>query len=263
MRPVCLHAKDEIAAFLRRNVPLHLLELGDLDDFFWQYTTWYAWKEDGHIKELVLFYTGVALPTLLAITDDIPAMRELLQAILPLLPRRFYAHLSGDLASVFAKDYQVESRGVHYKMLLVDRSRLESVDTAEVIRLTLADIDDLRALYDASYPGNWFEPRMLETGYYYGVRRDGKLVSVAGVHVYSPQYKIGVLGNVTTHPDNRGQGLAKAACAKLCKELLKTVEYIGLNVKADNASAIPAYKRLGFEVAGEYGEFDACVLEWK
>jgi predicted GNAT family acetyltransferase len=127
----------------------------------------------------------------------------------------------------------------------------------------MGDIDHLRALYEASYPGNWFEPRMLETGFYYGVRHDGALVSVAGIHVYSPRYKIGVLGNVTTHPAFRGQRLATSTCAKLCRELLKTVEHIGLNVKADNVSAIRTYERLGFEVVGEYGEFDACMIEWK
>ena len=31
---------------------------------------------------------------------------------------------------------------------------------------------------------------------------------------------------------------------------------IGLNVKADNTSAIRCYERLGFEVVGSYGEFE-------
>lgn len=263
MKAVCLHDKQEIEAYFRRNMPIHLLEVGDLDNFFWPYTTWYALKDGAAIQALVLMYTGGGLPTLLALTDDLPAMRFLLQSLLYLLPRRFYAHLSGDLASVFSGEYRADSRGTHYKMSLVDPSKLEGVDTSEVIPLGTQDIDDLRALYSASYPGNWFEPRMLETGFYYGVRRDGALVSVAGIHVYSPLYKIGVLGNVTTHPAFRGQRLATATCARLCQELLKTVQHVGLNVKADNISAIRTYERLGFEVVGEYGEFDACMIEWK
>ena len=35
----------------------------------------------------------------------------------------------------------------------------------------------------------------------------------------------------------------------------ETVDHIGLNVKADNAPALACYRRLGFEVAAEYGEF--------
>jgi len=65
---------------------------------------------------------------------------------------------------------------------------------------------------------------------------------------------VGVVGNVTTHPAYRGKGLGTAVCARLCLELLRTVEHIGLNVKADNAPAIASYKRLGFEVVGEYEE---------
>ena len=119
-----------------------------------------------------------------------------------------------------------------------------------------ADADDLRALYEASYPGNWFVPRMLETGCYYGVRRGSALVSVAGVHVYSRRYKVAALGNVTTRPDVRGQGLAAAATARVCQEMLRAgIEHIGLNVKADNRSAIACYEKLGFERAADYGEY--------
>jgi len=249
-----LHDKDAIERILRRNTPIHLYELGDLDDFFWPYTTWYALEEEGQIAEIALLYTALERPTLLAITENLPAMGSLLELLLPILPRQFYAHLSGELASVLAGAYQIDSHGLHLKMALVEPSRLETVETSEVMPLSTAEAHELQAFYQVSYPGNWFDPRMLATGYYYGVRRDARLVAVAGVHVFSPRYKVGVLGNVTTHPDYRGQGLAKTVCAKLCLELLKTVDVIGLNVKAANASAIAAYRRLGFEVVGEYEE---------
>ncbi len=251
---ISLHDKDAIEHILRRNTSIHLYELGDLDDFFWPYTTWYALEEEGQITELALLYSALELPTLLAIAENLPAMGRLLELLLPILPRRFYAHLSGELARVLAGAYQIDSHGLHLKMALVDPSRLETLETSEVAPLSTMEANELQALYDVSYPGNWFDPRMLETGYYYGIRRDAKLVAVAGVHVYSTRYKVGVLGNVTTHPDYRGRGLAKTVCAKLCVELLKTVDDIGLNVKADNAGAIAAYKRLGFEVVGEYEE---------
>lgn len=38
---------------------------------------------------------------------------------------------------------------------------------------------------------------MLEAGCYYGLGREGRPVSVAGVHVYSPRYRVAVLGNIT------------------------------------------------------------------
>ena len=254
MQIVSLHDKDVIEAFLRKHTNLHLYALGDLDDFFWQNTVWYGLQDGQQILELVLLYTALEVPTLLAITNDFPLMQELLQKAKPLLPPRFYAHLSGKLTSVFAEEYRVESHGPHYKMALVNTAFLKTIDTTDVIPLTMRDLKYLQELYRASYPGNWFDPRLLETNLYYGIRRGGRIVSVAGVHVYSPYYRIGVLGNVTTHPAYRGQGLSTAVCAKLCQELLKTVEHVGLNVRADNHSAIACYKRLGFTLVGEYEE---------
>lgn len=255
MKAICLHTKIEIEAFLRPYTFLHLFAIGDLDEFFWQYTTWYALKDNEQIKEVVLLYTGTTQPTLLGLTGE-PAglMRDLLWSVMHLLPKRFYAHLSGDLAAVFAESYRVQSHGEYYKMALTGEALLNNIDTSEVIGLSPSDASDLEGLYRASYPGNWFDPRMLETGYYYGIRRDDDLVSVAGVHVYSPVYKVAALGNITTRPDFRGRGLAAAVTAKLCKALSLTVDHIGLNVKADNTSALSCYERMGFERIASYEE---------
>jgi len=261
MKVITLYSQQEIEAFLRRNPFLHLYALGDLDDFFWPYTTWYALKDRRHITQLALLYTGTSLPTLLGLTEEpIDKMCELLQSILHLLPVRLYAHLSGDLATVFVGDYHINSHGAHYKMGLMHKAQVETIDTSQVVPLSSSDVDELDALYRLSYPGNWFDSRMLETGCYYGIRHGKALVSVAGIHVYSPKYKVAALGNVTTHPAYRGQGLATIVCAKLCQSLLETVDYIGLNVKADKHTAIHSYERLGFEYVATYEE---CALERK
>jgi ribosomal protein S18 acetylase RimI-like enzyme len=254
MHVLSLHDAGEIEHYLRQNALIHLYELGDLDNFFWQHTTWYAFKEAEQIQSLILLYSAINPPVLLAISENLPALRNLLQSSIQLLPPRFYAHLSGDLSTLLVAHYRVDSHGLHYKMALVDTSRLETVNTSEVIPLAETDLVELQTLYSNSYPGNSFDPRMLTTGHFYGIRRETTLVSVAGVHVYSPRYKVGVVGNVTTHPAYRGKGLGTAVCARLCRELLRTVEHIGLNVKADNVAAIASYKRLGFEVVGKYEE---------
>lgn len=260
IKPVCLHGKDEIEAFLRRHPFLHLYEIGDLDDFFWSYTNWYALQDSDSIRQIVLLYVGAELPVLLGLTEGSgEQMSELLHSLLHLLPKRFYAHLSSNPVEIFAKDYQIQSHGIYHKMgltnLLYLNSYLNKVDTSSVEQMSHSDLQELEALYHVSYPGNWFDPRMLETGHYYGVRQGSALVSVAGVHVYSPKYKVATLGNVTTHPNFRKQGLATKVCAKLCQSLLDSVDYIGLNVKADNTGAISCYERLGFEKIAVYGEY--------
>jgi ribosomal protein S18 acetylase RimI-like enzyme len=253
---ICLHDKNQVETFFRQNTFLHLYEIGDLDDFFWHHTTWYALTDRQQIKQIALLYTSGSLPVLLALTEaSLDSMQELLRAIIYLLPKQFYAHLSKDLVTVFADECQIKSHGTYYKMALTNSFYLNTFDTSDVIPLSVANITEVEHLYRLSYPDNWFESRMLETGDYFGIKQYKNLVSVAGVHVYSPQYKVAALGNITTHPQFRGRGLAKVVCAKLCQELLQTVTHIGLNVKVDNASAIACYSQLGFEPIATYEEY--------
>jgi GNAT superfamily N-acetyltransferase len=257
---VSLHSKEQIEKVLRRNVFLHIYGIGDLDDFFWPRTVWYGLADGVEVREIILLYTAFRPPVMLALSEKPALMSELLHHSLSLLPKRIYAHLSLGLRSALIEDYNIQSHGVYLKMALADPTRLQAVDTSTVVPLSPPDLPDLQELYCASYPANSFDPRMLETNLYFGVRRDNQLVCVAGLHVYSPKYRVAALGNVTTHPDFRGQGLATAACAKLCLRLLETTDHIGLNVKADNSSAIKAYQRLGFEPVATYEE---CSLELK
>jgi predicted GNAT family acetyltransferase len=140
-------------------------------------------------------------------------------------------------------------------MAMRDTSGAVGIDCHESVRLTERDRDDLVRLYDDSYPGNWFDPQMLETGQYFGVRVDGRLVSVAGVHVYSEHYRVAAVGNIVTHPAYRNRGYATLVTARLCQSLLEKIDHIGLNVKSDNAPALACYTRLGFEIVAPYGEF--------
>jgi GNAT superfamily N-acetyltransferase len=256
MQITCCHDRTRLEEFLRRDPLLYLYLLGDLDEFFWPHTTWYVLEEAGRILEAALLYSGMELPVLLAVgAEGSDRLGALLGGIVRLLPRRFYAHLTGDPEAVLGEAYRVVPHGEHYRMGLTDPSCLGPADCSEAFRLTGEHLDALRMLYAESYPGNWFDPRMLETGFYFGLRRAGRLVTVAGIHVYSPRYRVAALGNVTTHPEWRGQGLAKGVCARLCLALLDSVDTIGLNVKADNHGAIACYRALGFTRIAAYGEY--------
>lgn len=256
MTAIILHDKRTIETYLRRNPALHVYELGDLDDFFWPRTIWYGWQKGDHLQALALLYTGGDLPVLLAMASPpATALAELLAQATPLLPPRFYAHLSPHARDALTPHYTLEPHGPHLKMALKNPDRLAGVDTSAVERLAPAAVDELRAFYAHSYPGNWFDPRMLETGQYFGIRdNNGALLSVAGVHVYSAEQRVAALGNITTLPSARGRSLATTATAALCRSLLQTVDLIGLNVRADNAAAIACYRRLGFDIVAEYEE---------
>ena len=254
MRVICLHDKDRIEAFLRKNVYLHIYSIGDLDDFLWHKTVWYALEDRSEIRAIVLLYAELPRATLHAMCEQQDFMVELLRTIFGILPHRFHAHLSPDVAEVFEKQCRIDSYAKYYRMALNRESLPYGIDCSQVVRLTQNDLDEMLRLYEEAYPGNWFNPTMLQTGQYFGVRMKNRLVSAGGVHIYSEKYKVAALGNIATHPDFRGKGFGKSVIARLCQSLLEKADHIGLNVKADNAVAISLYEKLGFEIACSYYE---------
>jgi ribosomal protein S18 acetylase RimI-like enzyme len=255
MMPVLrLTRPEQTEPVLRRNVFLHVYALGDLDPAFWPFTTWYGLEVAGDVRAILLLYSAFDPPTLMALGDPpFDELHELLRAARPLLPRTVYAHLSPGCRAALEPIAQVDSRGPHLKMALVEPA-LDVPGTDRVERMTHADVPALKDLYAVGYPGSWFAPRQIDTGHYYGLRVDGKLVSAAGCHVYSPLQKVAALGNIVTHPGHRGRGRAAAITARLCAEVLKTVDHVGLNVKAENVTAVRCYGRLGFRAVAEYEE---------
>ncbi len=264
MNHICLHDRQEIYNWLHRDALLNVYSIADLDDFFWPWTSWYGLPGRGGLAAVALLYSGMELPTLLALTRDDPpqvaAMGELLEGVGHLLPRRFAAHLGPGLMAVLQNEgWSVEYLGRHLKMGLTNPAAARSVNPGDVARLGPDDLPDLLALYRRSYPGNWFDPRMLETGEYFGLRElpadaNSLLVCVAGVHAVSRRYGVAALGNITTAEDHRSRGYAQRVTAALCQSLLNEGLEVGLNVHSDNAAAIAAYRRIGFEVVAVYDE---------
>jgi RimJ/RimL family protein N-acetyltransferase len=270
--------KAAIESFLKQNTPLHIYEIGDLDDFFWPDTRWYGSRDGDSIDSVALLYVGMEIPTLIALADDdtTEAMRELLVSVSPTLPNRFDAHLTNGLADALRPEFDLRSRGKHFKMVLNPgrfREYVSQMDTAAgvpatdstgitvqpspmIVHLADDDLPEIERFYREAYPSNWFDPRMLATNRYYGVRVDDRLVAVAGVHVYSPRYRVAALGNVATLPSHRGYGYGSRATAHLCARLMEEGLVVGLNVRADNAAAIKSYRRIGFTVVAEYDEYE-------
>lgn len=247
-----------IESFLRRNTLMNIYQIGDLDPFFRSYSSWYALEEDGDIKAMVLLYTGLELATVLALAPpDDELLQVLLEGIVEKFPDRFYAHLTPGAGQALLKSYQLESHGEHLKMGLQTREVDWGETSSDVLNLDMDDESALLRLYQKGYPGNWFDRRMLETGKYFGIYRDNKLVAAAGIHVFSARYRVASLGNIVTDPEYREQGLATAVTARLCQDLSRDTDYIGLNVKSDNSPAISCYSKLGFHDVGRYGEYMA------
>ncbi len=119
----------------------------------------------------------------------------------------------------------------------------------------MKDLPAIQALYKESYPENRLDPRMLETGRYYGIRDKNRMISIAGVHVFSSQYRVAALGNITTLPEYRKKNFGSRVTARLCRSLMNEGIDVGLNVKSDNLAAKSFYRQLGFETVASFNEF--------
>jgi len=254
---ISLHDATHIRQFALRQPLRYLYEIGDLDDFFWPYTQWYGWVDEGEITQLALLYIPFADPVLL--THANPQRNdhaEFVTALMRLLPTRIYAHIDVAAANALQSHYQASHHGHYLKMGLQDVQKAAHADDGRAEMLSIADIPALERLYAQAYPGNWFDARMVQTGFYAGIRAGDDLIAAAGIHVVSARERLAALGNVTTLPAWRGQGLAQSTCACLIGSLRHHgIEHIGLNVSANNPAAIALYQRLGFQQVAEYDEY--------
>ena len=253
-----LHEKGPIHNFLIDNPEYNAYLIGDLDDFFWHKTIWFADIIDNEIRAIALLYVGMDTPSLLAFCsqEDSTPTKDLLKAIKPLLPQTFLTHLSSGLIEVFGEENIVEYYGYNCKMAL--RNSPNEFKNDNIRHLNFENLDMIKNLYSIAYPNNWFDKRMLGTGQYLGYFDKNNLVGIAGIHVYSEEYKVAALGNIATHPNYRGQQISYRLTSQLCYELRKSVDHIGLNVKSDNEAAIKCYEKLGFEFIGNY---DECMIK--
>jgi ribosomal protein S18 acetylase RimI-like enzyme len=248
--------KKEIHDFLAADPALNLYLIGDLDDFFWPYTKWYALYDNGAMKSIALFYTGSEPASLLLFYKGDPHYHvSLLKAIRASLPEEFIVHLSEGLLNVFGRKRIIRNWGTHYRMVLAREP--ENISDPDIRRLSMADKNEIEELYSISYPDNWFTGRMVETGKYFGYFADKKLVGISGIHVYSAAYSIAALGNITVHPAHRGKKIAYKLTSALCCDLRPEISTIGLNVMSENIPAIRAYENAGFEKMYLY---DECLV---
>ena len=250
------HDKAALLEHFTKDPVLFAYHIGDLDDFFFAKCQWFvSMSREGPIDEALLIYKGPSTPTVLAfgLTNKFDSLVE---DSIELLPDRFFCHFQEAQRILLSETFDIQAFGTHLKMQLQGYNALPMdprVDT--VVRLDRSHLAALISFYAEAYPDSYFDERMLDTGKCLGYFEDGQLLAAAGVHVYSVEYDIAVLGNIATTPAHRGRGLGTLATARLVSELVAEGRgCICLNVKADNRAAIRCYEKLGFATVHEYEE---------
>jgi predicted GNAT family acetyltransferase len=89
-----------------------------------------------------------------------------------------------------------------------------------------------------------FRKRTIELGTYLGIRRDGRLIAMAGERLHPPGWT--EISAVCTDPGYRGHGLATRLVRAVAAGIRARGETPFLHAAADNTYAIRMYERLGF-----------------
>jgi len=125
-------------------------------------------------------------------------------------------------------------------------SRTAHLDDEDMTELGDKDSPEMLELTALTKPGP-FGPRTHELGYYVGIRKQGKLIAMAGERLKVPGYT--EVSAVCTHPDHLGKGYAAALMSEVMRGIRERGETPFLHVRADNTRAIAIYERLGFRTA--------------
>jgi ribosomal protein S18 acetylase RimI-like enzyme len=113
----------------------------------------------------------------------------------------------------------------------------------EAQRLGPEDVPEMLDLVARTRPGP-FMPRTVEMGAYYGIRREGRLVAMAGERAKPPGWT--EISAVCTDDDHRGQGLATRLVLHTAAGIAARGETPFLHAAAANTGAIRLYEALGF-----------------
>ncbi|RAL24974.1 hypothetical protein DL240_01830 [Lujinxingia litoralis] len=249
-----LTQRDELREFLVQDRLANAYLLGNLDPAYFQFCRWYgARDESGQVAHLMLVYRGLSLPVVFT-SGRGEDLSEFLEACYEEVPERFHFHVLETQMGGLTSAFELGQAEAMIRMGLEREHFQPGERDARVERLGHRDTAQIMALYE-HYPDNFFEPYQLETGLYFGIRdAEGALVSIAGVHVVSEAHDIAVIGNLVTHSERRGEGLATACTARLLEELFERVSLVALNVQAENAPAIKMYENFGFKANNRFYE---------
>ncbi len=126
---------------------------------------------------------------------------------------------------------------------LVETEALETRPDPEAVVLDESDVPEMMALVERNRPGP-FLPRTYELGRYVGIRREGRLVAMAGERLHPEGWT--EISAVATDDAYRRQGLASRLVLDVAHHIRQRGDRALMHAAATNVGAIAAYERLGF-----------------
>ena len=113
-----------------------------------------------------------------------------------------------------------------------------------LVELGDTDAPEMVALAQLTEPGP-FLPRTHTMGRFIGIRINGRLAAMAGERMRFSGFT--EVSGVCTHPDFRGQGMARRLSSVVASAIQQRGEQAFLHAWTSNRAAIALYEQLGFE----------------
>jgi len=249
-----LHDRAAIERFLRADRVYAAFALGDLEPGYYEQTRWYGAQTAGELRSLALIYEGLEPPALFLMGDPLG-----IALLLGSLVRDRFVYATFLASSQPALETHYVLGEIHaMKRMALHPERFRPDRRQPVERLGPGSVTEMRELLTLDGGGaTFFNAEETARGVFYGARRGGRLIAVAGTHLTAPAQRVAAVGNVFTHPAYRGQGYASACASRVTEELMGRKMMVVLNVRVDNAPAIQVYERLGYVEHGPFLEAPA------
>jgi predicted GNAT family acetyltransferase len=128
---------------------------------------------------------------------------------------------------------------------MIATARLQRVEDDRIQPLTEADAAEMLALATMTRPGP-FTLRAQSLGSFWGIKIGGRIAAMAGERMKQPG--LTELSGVCSHPDFRGQGLARLLSLYVADKIFAAGDTPYLHAFATNDAAIKLYESIGFRL---------------
>lgn len=122
------------------------------------------------------------------------------------------------------------------------------VNSSDIVALNDQDAAEMLALATLTEPGPFLR-HTHRMGNFFGIRRDGRLVAMAGERFRFAGHT--EVSGVCTHPDYRGHGFAGRLSRHVAAAIAARGETAFLHAWKNNDAAISLYRKLGFQLRCE------------
>jgi ribosomal protein S18 acetylase RimI-like enzyme len=237
---------EEVRPLLEQDRIWNCFALADLLPPFRAYTRFATAALSGESASAVLLIVQHPGFTTISPFGDVGGVEAILSRTT--LPAAVLVQTTATHRELLEDVYQAAPVWREMRRMAVTRSTFKpQAATMDVARLGTSDLAEIRDLNQHS-PESPFRQDLLDQDSFFGLRENGRLVAIAGTHVLAEPLGIAVVGNVLTHPDERGKGYAGMVTSALVTHLFaRGCGDVVLNVFETNAPAIAVYRRLGFE----------------